>query len=752
MAMNRRGFEPLTDPRCLRWAALALASIFAACSSPPGPDNNAAGAASQRPPASIVMDVDSRPHAYSDRRFRLARIQSNLERVAAGQPRREIPADQEHEALDRIVDAYAFYLNKDAAAMDAALADVFKTAASRRDPEPKSDAEKYLVESHAAKLKYYAVIDVATKNSSSLVRLIAGLRAVDTTLFLEAADTPFVYLDQHDTHVYGPAQSLPGALSGSWLRLPCRTVVGHAAELDSAAADLKTLGGPLLSCPTDEKNFAAMQALVQAPASFKPHVAEPPRATEPPPAAEPDVPPQQWTRDLAVKHMGENPDAAEPLLTEAAGVDPVGKLDYVLFLHAFRPPSAARNAKINKLLKAVRDAPTRDSCCAYPVEGDHAKYDGSDESLVPTIVTASSSGAVNTESAFYAIPCAVLVARPKLLDAVKSRYGSNLDNFLPRSGCTNGRGSIVGFPESALRDFDLLAQQADGHFVDNYRGTIKYGLETGQAATWEAMRLDPRSFLVVPESASAYPYQTWGWLSLNNYVVAQKIKDQYAAFHGELAAYYRRHDLTADESDRAAKAAIFAAVWGADCGGGVPTKSLRRSLVEGDLPGDEIAQLTSDAPAEAPEIVSCADSAGWDPLFLAAVADPKSLDAMIHAKHDVDERNAIGKTALMIAAQLDRMDSARLLLADHAGVNTTTLQTGSGDELTLSHDARSPLMYAAGNGSLAMIRLLIDAGADPYQTDTKGSRAVDYLLGYGPMPANPRLNADERASAARLLF
>ena len=73
-------------------------------------------------------------------------------------------------------------------------------------------------------------------------------------------------------------------------------------------------------------------------------------------------------------------------------------------------------------------------------------------------------------------------------------------------------------------------------------------------------------------------------------------------------------------------------------------------------------------------------------------------------------------------------------------------------ERAAPHDARSPLMYAAASGSLAMIRLLLDAGADPFQADSKGARPIDYLLGYGPTGANSRLTEEERERAAKWLF
>ncbi|MEO7325350.1 MAG: ankyrin repeat domain-containing protein [Dokdonella sp.] len=106
----------------------------------------------------------------------------------------------------------------------------------------------------------------------------------------------------------------------------------------------------------------------------------------------------------------------------------------------------------------------------------------------------------------------------------------------------------------------------------------------------------------------------------------------------------------------------------------------------------------------------------------------------------------------MLAAQHDLIESARLLLAHHAAVNATTMETRDGWSYSLAHVAHTPLMYAAASGSLAMVQRLLDAGADPYQVDTKGARAIDYLLGFGPVAPNSRLAQTQRMQAAPVLF
>jgi len=95
------------------------------------------------------------------------------------------------------------------------------------------------------------------------------------------------------------------------------------------------------------------------------------------------------------------------------------------------------------------------------------------------------------------------------------------------------------------------------------------------------------------------------------------------------------------------------------------------------------------------------------------------------------------------------VEAARLLLQRGAAVDRTTFQP---NDPRLASDARTALMYAAARGSLPMIRLLLDAGADKYAADTKGRRALHYLLGHGPVPANGVLSPAELAEAAKLLF
>jgi hypothetical protein len=68
-----------------------------------------------------VVESDPRAGADLAPRRALARIQSNMERVAARRATHVLPAGQRGDALKRVVDAYQAFLSRDASAMDAAL-------------------------------------------------------------------------------------------------------------------------------------------------------------------------------------------------------------------------------------------------------------------------------------------------------------------------------------------------------------------------------------------------------------------------------------------------------------------------------------------------------------------------------------------------------------------------------------------------------------------------------------------------------
>jgi ankyrin repeat protein len=477
--------------------------------------------------------------------------------------------------------------------------------------------------------------------------------------------------------------------------------------------------------------------------------------------------------ERAVAAMAADPDAAEAALQNP--ISTLERLDYALFLHAFRPPSPERDEKIRALLEPVNHA--IDEIVSKgerpPLwRPDLVPYDGTDASLIPTIVAASVWDIAITRSAFYAIPCGVLEKRPGLIAATTPLFGGNMDNFVPRSGCQWGRGRLEGFPGAEIRAYLTAASEADK--LATYRGTIVYSLYAGRDLDLARLALTPRVF-VGDKPRQAYPYQTWSYLTLASHQTGEMIRKRYESAQEALKTYYLSRGLSPDEAEGAAANALYSISFGPDCGGPLLRPTLRTLLVDGASLDDIRAFIRSGAWRDAAALqpfAACARFGGIDPLVHVALKNITALPLLEDlAKGFSDEerksldleigpevRNAFGKTPLMTAAQFDLMDAAEYLLAHGADVNATTATTG------LGHNERTALHYAAASGSLAMMRLLIAHGADKAARDVKGFTfyveqrdvpgdlsPLDYLEGRGPVPPNPKLSPEEHEQAVMLL-
>lgn len=100
-----------------------------------------------------------------------------------------------------------------------------------------------------------------------------------------------------------------------------------------------------------------------------------------------------------------------------------------------------------------------------------------------------------------------------------------------------------------------------------------------------------------------------------------------------------------------------------------------------------------------------------EPLVLLAVREGKLevLKAVLAHRPKVNARNALGETALMLAAIRGRMDMVRLLLESGAAVN----QPGW-----------TPLIYAAAGSQTDIARLLIERGAQVNAAAENGTTAL----------------------------
>ena len=365
----------------------------------------------------------------------------------------------------------------------------------------------------------------------------------------------------------------------------------------------------------------------------------------------------------------------------------------------------------------------------------------------------------------YAIPCAVLIRVPALVNALESQYGGGRDQWLPKSGCATGRGFVPGFPEAEVRAFETAAAAPTHDWLTNFEGSLVNTLIQQGLEQYEIVRLDPKAILAnhILHAVSMPPYRVWSYLSLDNKRI--QVRTQRAFWRAErpLAAYYRQKGLSASAAKWAADAGLRSLAYGEDCGGAGRLRPSFRTLLLDGASLDRIKIFTAsgawrDATAVA-AFDTCATYAGEDPLIHVAVARPDVLSFLwtfvahqpaaatqVDLMLDPEARNAFGKTPLMTAAQFNQARSVRLLLLHHANPNARTDATGT------AWAGRTPLMYAAANASLSTIRMLLHAGADTQISDSKGAKALHYLLGYGPVPTNPRLSFKDLAEAARLLY
>lgn len=764
----------------------------------PPPTSASATVASTAPSAvapTLTLNPEylkARPGEYTAPRRVLARIQRNLERIAGGKEPVGVPEGIKSDALESFVPAYRLAMSGDVGAAPA-LANVVTIAKSRLAPKiasakrEESRDGQVLPKGHDLSTYVKQVSEIAeapVKDAEGLlVRLVATMRLVDAALLLESGhevyDDSYDLFVRYDEHALGLLDRFRDA---SWIQLPCSTILTHRKAIEAADKRLGLAAGRLLSCPVAEKkehDYDLLEQFAKSPGEQAAALVVRPEAPAKKPATKdpPKAPEKPWNWDQAIDFMDEDVEEADKVLSAASAKNAVGKLDYVLFLQAFRPQSKTRDEKIKQLAAEVDKASIAaaknrgDEFLAEDTSLERRLYDGSDESLLGTIRLASSSGLAETTSSFYAIPCAILLARPKLLEATEPIFGGGRDNFLPRSGCGWGRGFVKGFPDADLDAWREITQEADGKFLFHFTGTMRFGLGAASNAEAEGIRTNPRNLLKMELPSMAWPYETWSYMTPESRTIYKKLLLVAEPYKAKLIAYYKTRGLSADEAGKAAQAALFQAVWGAQCGKAGPLKSLRKLIADGASPAEIRAFAGTEEYKDEKRLEpfrECAKVTGLEPLIHMAVLNPDVMPVLwelfpqklenaasldVEVEVDPNMPNAFGKTPLMVAAQQNQVKAAKLLIEHGASIERTTYRKAiESYDREMAHDARTVLMYAAARGSLELIRLLLDKGADKYAADTRGLRAVHYLLGYGPVAANPVLSNADMAEAAKLLY
>jgi uncharacterized protein YecT (DUF1311 family) len=163
-------------------------------------------------------------------------------------------------------------------------------------------------------------------------------------------------------------------------------------------------------------------------------------------------------------------------------------------------------------------------------------------------------------------------------------------------------------------------------------------------------------------------------------------------------------------------------------GDGQPAFEFTKDTFAAELLERNVARLDADLTS---------DQSGSGANAALAVEWAYGLRRLLAAGANPDFPNEFGKTPLMVAAHLNRVDAVRALLKAGAKIN---LATNGGEDPNCSRPlrtGRTALMYAAENASPVVMKVLLDAGADPTSRDSK-SNTVDFYLA-----RNPRLTAEQ---------
>lgn len=464
--------------------------------------------------------------------------------------------------------------------------------------------------------------------------------------------------------------------------------------------------------------------------------------------------------------MHEYPAGAADHLRARWEDDDLAAFYLIVVLDTWLPDTVETRAELWAVLAAVHerlDARDGDRL-SWILEGPR-RDDVADRSGVLSLLRALAVMDGERAPGDYKLTCETLSRNRSYLELGTSFFGSTLDNFLPYLDC------VSPLPEPVEQYLSLIGERSDRYLWGPDSGTLRYAHGRDDQHRDMLTRSFPRALLNLEDRNKQVPnhrpLETWSMLSLANRDIYERYREPFDTALDALARHYRdAFGLSGSEAlDAAGIALLIPALEGQWA---PPQRSgLRYMILEG-VPFDLIEAAILGAPSrdQVPMtlIGVTRTDAGWfqagnpDPLISIAVDRPEALGLLLRHRWqdrvrmeglargdqrvDPNARNGIGKTPLMVAAERNRLRSARMLLDAGADPNLAL------DAPDLRHGRRTALLYAAASGSRSVIEALLDAGADPVAVDSLGFGVRDYLEGRGPTGANVHLSATDLAELA----
>jgi len=263
----------------------------------------------------------------------------------------------------------------------------------------------------------------------------------------------------------------------------------------------------------------------------------------------------------------------------------------------------------------------------------------------------------------------------------------------------------------------------------------------------------------------------WALADPKNYEFFEKLESLYKSARLEFTTYYNRiSDLSEQDIQYATAQALVGLLldvhFKKESSRSLPTdfsgeREIRYSILNGNeitvamLPQAEDIKLPPEFPDQILQFSWYnLPLSGWpEPLLHIAVNRPEVVRLMLERGYDIEMRDALGKTPLMMSALSDNLDTLELLLSRGAHIDAQSYVPEKiianqalydGDICKAVYNVhvgkRTALMYAIAEASESLIDALIKAGADLNAVDSGGHSLLNYLEGTGPTPVNPKLS------------
>ena len=472
-----------------------------------------------------------------------------------------------------------------------------------------------------------------------------------------------------------------------------------------------------------------------------------------------------WPIEEAFKYVSSEPTAAEKIFRNHQTLQ--ARLGLALALR-FSSNAKTHKKEIKDLLDGISSADIKDG--RLPVDMPD-QYDGSIAALVDYMRAAAGS---------VAFSCKLFQKYPELLPLLGGYFYNSTDAFTPRADCEEE--PHLPIPHS-VQEYTKAAFAYDGEAFDRCTGTMRsgYGREFWLARLKRGFF--PRTLLSSKDTTLAWtklgeiPLHTWAYDGLWNWHAYLHTRDLFLKAREDLYQYYQANfGLAPDEAMQAAHNGLWQDMVGWAWNREPEPDPVRKAILEG-VGTDEIVKLLANKKNNDPQASEENQQTGHhkkhfvgransDSLLLLAVERPEVENLLLKNGEDVNQQNLYGKTALMAAAQSDNLDTVQLLIKNGANVNAASYppdQIQGNDPIVkdrgwggcgnyrITNGGRTSLMYAAANASLPAIKALLEAGADKSKKDSEGKTALDYSMGNGPGPANPKLEGADLEEAKKLL-